>query len=447
MSEPIPGRTGALSRPIDPRAETGARVLAEPPALGGRIKERPEDFFVEEIPLFEPSGDGEHIFVALEKIRLSTSETLDLLSAHFGVHKRDIGFAGMKDKRAVTRQTFSIHAPFEDPEKARALRDDRIRVLWVDRHDEKLRRGQLAGNRFAIRIRGVDASAAPRAWAALRELERRGVPNRFGPQRFGARMNNHEIGRRLALNDLPGAIDHIVAPYQKGRRLADHDARERFAAGDLRGALKAMPRQSRAERQVLQGLLESGSPEEAIDWVSETQRRFWLSALQSAIFNRVLDDRIREGTFDRLVPGDLALRHTADRGRREPVRIDAESLADPDLGDRLASFELSPSGPMWGPGMARASGPVDEAEVRALEEMGLTPADLERYDAIHGDDLIRGSRRELRIPLTEATVEGGADEHGPYVLCAFRLPSGSFATVVMDEIMSPAEQTAQEATP
>jgi tRNA pseudouridine13 synthase len=318
--------------------------------------------------------------------------------------------------------------------------------MWVDRHDEKLRRGQLAGNRFAIRVRGVDASAAPRALKALRELERRGAPNRFGPQRFGARGNNHEVGRRLLAGDAAGAVEHALLPYEGGPDLADHEARRRCAEGDWAGAVKSFPRASRAERRLAEALAEGATPEEALDWVDETQRRFWLSAAQSAIFNRVLDQRVRDQTFDRVLEGDLALRHSPDRSSREPVAIDAEELADPTLSERIARFDLSPSGPMWGPGMTEAQGAVGELERAALAEMDLAPEDLDRFDALHGSDLIRGARRELRVPVTEATVEGGVDEHGPYVLCAFALPSGAFATVVMDEIMSPAGGTPETAS-
>jgi len=436
---PIP----LLASPSDPCAATGARVLTEPPAIGGRIKERPEDFFVEEIPLAEPSGTGAFLHVFLEKTGMSTSETVDLLAQKLGVSRGDISYAGMKDKQAVTRQVLSIEAPLIDPARVRELEDDRLRVLWADRHPEKLKRGQLAGNRFAIKIRGVDASAAPAAYRALRELERRGVPNRFGVQRFGARRNNHEVGARLLLGDAEGAIAHIVAPYDGvGEHLADAGARARFAAGDLRGALKEFPRASRAERRVVEALLDGAGPRDALDWIDETQHRFWLSAVQSAVFNHVLEARVRDQTFDVLLEGDIALRHTRDRTRRDPLAVDAEVLADPDLPRRLEEFELSPTGPMWGPGMVRAAGAVGDAEAAALRAVGLTLGDLERYDAVHGDDLIRGSRRELRVPVREATVEGGADEIGPYVLCAFTLPSGAFATVVMDEIMRPAEGAA-----
>ncbi len=424
-----------LAPPSDPCAHSRARVLPEAPAIGGVIKERAEDFFVEEIPLGEPRGTGEYLHICLEKIGMSTTETVDLLSSHFGVARGDISYAGMKDKQAITRQTLSVHGAMLDPGKAESIRDERVRVMWTDRHDEPLRRGKLAGNRFAIKVRGVEATAALAAHKALSELERRGVPNRFGVQRFGARRNNHEVGRRLLVGDYEGAIEHMVSPYEGGERLADHRARELFALGDLAGALKTMPRQSRAERRVIEGLVDGASPEEAIDWIDETQRRFWMSAVQSAVFNHVLEARVRDQTFDTLVEGDVALRHTRDRSGREPAPVDAELLADPSLEARLRTFELSPSGPMWGPGMARASGAVDGAETRALAALGLTLADLERYDAIHGDDLIRGSRRELRVPVTETTVEGGVDEHGSYVLCAFALPSGAFATVVMDEIM------------
>src|SRR5688572_25811525 len=124
--------------------------------VGGRIKERPEDFAVTEIPLYEPSGQGEHVYCEIQKVNLTTFDAVNRIAAALNVHPKAIGFAGMKDAKAVTRQTLSIHGTA--PEAVQNLKVDGVGVLWVDRHLNKIRLGHLKGNRFVIKIRGVNAT-------------------------------------------------------------------------------------------------------------------------------------------------------------------------------------------------------------------------------------------------------------------------------------------------
>ncbi len=123
------------------------------PGVGGVIKQRPEDFFVQEIPLYEPSGQGEHVYCEIQKTGLTTFDAVHQLSRALNVHPRDIGYAGMKDARAVTRQTLSIFGTTEDA--LRAVQIPNLSVLWATRHDNKLRLGHLSANRFALKIRNV----------------------------------------------------------------------------------------------------------------------------------------------------------------------------------------------------------------------------------------------------------------------------------------------------
>ncbi len=231
-------------RPID--APVYATQTVE--GIGGRLRERPEDFIVEELPLYEPCGEGEHLYLFVEKREMDTPELVDLLSEHFGVRRSAVGVAGRKDRHAVSRQHASVHLPGKAEDDFGSLPDERVAVLWTDRHTNKLRTGHLAGNRFNVRIRGVEMSGAVRAGRALRELAARGVPNLFGPQRFGAQRDNHRAGRDLLL-------------------------------GRLR---RRMPRE---------------------------KRRFMLNAMQSAVFNDVLLRRIEEGSWCELIEGDLAFVH------------------------------------------------------------------------------------------------------------------------------------------
>lgn len=332
--------------------------------IGGTLRERPEDFIVEELPLYEPCGEGEHLYLFIEKREMDTTELVDLLADHFGVRRSAVGVAGRKDRHAVSRQHASVHLPGKHEDDFGSLPDERVAVLWTDRHTNKLRTGHLEGNRFNLRIRDVEMSGAVRAGNVLRELSSHGVPNLFGPQRFGAQRDNHREGRDLLL-------------------------------GRLR---RRMPRE---------------------------KRRFMLNAMQSAMFNDVLFDRLDHGSWRTLLEGDLAFVHG-------PGAVFGVEEATEELKQRIDSFEISPSGPMWGTEMMRARGDVGAMELGALSAAGLSEEDL--ASSKHAE-LVPGLRRPLRVPLKDPDVEGGIDEHGGYVRVAFDLPGGAYATSVLREIM------------
>ncbi|MFM1872115.1 MAG: hypothetical protein RL398_1537 [Planctomycetota bacterium] len=237
----------------------------------GRYKTLPEDFVVEEIPAYVPSGSGDHVWLWIEKRGLSTIRLLEELGGMLDRDEREFGIAGLKDAQAVSRQWVSIE--HVDPRACEGLRGDGFAVLAVSRHGNKLRMGHLRGNRFVVTLRGATADDLPRAQQNLAELGRRGVPNYFGEQRFGKRGAN----------------------LQKGLDVLAGDAR-RFAA--------KMPRR-------VFGLV--------------------LSAVQSEIFNRVIKARL--ATLDRLLPGDLAYLHKngavfpVDDPAREQPRADAFELS------------------------------------------------------------------------------------------------------------------------
>src|SRR6056297_1521751 len=120
------------------------------PGISGVLKQREDDFLVDELPLYPPSGEGEHLMLFVEKHGLSTSYMIGVLARHFGVRESDIGYAGLKDKTAITRQHVTVHVPGKRMEDFPDLRDDRVRILWAEMHDRKMRRGHLAGNGFSI---------------------------------------------------------------------------------------------------------------------------------------------------------------------------------------------------------------------------------------------------------------------------------------------------------
>ena len=408
-----------------------ARYLtADLPPLGGRIKQRPEDFLVDEQPLYQPCGSGEHIYILVEKRGLSTLRAARILAAHFGVHVSAVGHAGLKDKLAITRQVFSIHAPGKTADDFPMLLHDRLHILWADVHTNKLRAGHLAGNRFSIKIRAVEPGRARQAAQAMDLLARSGVPNRIGEQRFGYTLRNHLVGRAMILGDDAGVLDALLAPagdMPDGQR----EARDLYARGRYEAALNTFFHESRTERRVLGVLMRGGSPSKAVRAIERTEEEFFLAAFQSAAFNAVLDRRLVDGTLGTLAEGDLAFKHD----NRAVFAVDGATMG-PTLDTRLARFEISPSGPMWGPGMIRAAGPVDAAEVAALEALGVRVEDLASFDERRPKRFV-GTRRPLRVPITDPDVEGGVDEFGSYVRVAFDLPRGAFATTVLREIMKP----------
>jgi tRNA pseudouridine13 synthase len=416
------------------RAAAPCYITSDVPPVGGRLKERPEDFLVEELPLYQPSGQGEHLYLFIEKRGMATMSMVGQVARHFGVRIGDVGYAGLKDKHAVTRQMVSVPLGGRREDQFGALAHPRMTVLWTARHGNKLRRGHLAGNRFVVRIRGVDPSLAVRAHRVLRRLERDGAPNRLGEQRFGALGNNHEVGRAVLLGEWRRALDLMLGPSDRSPASCA-EARAWYARGDYARARAAFPARFHTERRALAALEKGTGPKRAVAAIGHMQRRYYLTAFQSAVFNAVLDGRLRDGALSSLRAGDLAWKHE----NGAVFAVGAAEAAAPEMRDRLARLEISPSGPMWGPGMTRAAGDVDRTEVAALEATGVTLERLAAYGASAGGrgDL-EGARRPLRVPLRYADVEGGIDEHGPYIRCAFELPRGAFATAVMQEVMKAA---------
>ena len=367
--------------------------------IGGTIKNRAEDFFVQEQPLYEPSGEGEHVYVEIQKIGITTFEAIHRLARALRVHQKDIGYAGLKDAHAVTRQVFSIAGTSEPAVMNAFLRD--MTVQWAARHRNKLRLGHLAGNRFAVKIRDVKPTDVIKLRPVLSDLGRRGMPNYFGEQRFGRNGNNHLLGAALIAGN-----DETVL---------------RLLLGTAFDTNELPPGQHGLEHRVLQRLIKTQNPAAAVGAVDEKIRRLWVSALQSSVFNEVVTARI--GSLDRLMDGDMAYIHENGACFRV-VSADVEQ-------SRCASFEISPTGPMPGGRMDWPEGRPLEIERDAMSHVGVTP---EMFDTGRRIDA-RGARRPLRVRPTDTSLEGGVDEHGSYITVAFNLPAGAYATVLLRELM------------
>lgn len=330
-------------------------------APGPALRACPEDFVVEEIPLYEPSGEGGHTFVWVEKRLRNTEEVARALARAANVAPRDVGYAGRKDRVAVTRQWFSV--PGLDPDQARAVELPGLRVLDARRHAHKLRTGQLRGNRFEIAVREVDAAMAGQARERLADAACRGLPNRFGDQRFG----------------------------RDGRNVTD--ALELLRGGGRRG-------RARPDRR---------------------EMRFAVSALQAAVFNEAL--RRRTAAIDALEPGDVAVVHASGG-----LFIVDDAAGE---GPRALRGEVSATGPIFGTRTLAPSGAPAVREREALAACGLDPD--EAIPRLRGLRL-RGSRRPVRVLPSDASA---AWEEGVLRL-RFTLPAGSYATVVVEELLAAA---------
>jgi len=338
-------------------------LTADLPGIAGRIKAVPEDFEVEEVAAYEPSGGGDFLYLWVEKRDMGAEYFARQVARRLGIPPGEVGTAGLKDRRAVTRQMVSVPAACAD--RVGALDGDGIRVLRVSRHGNKLKPGHLHGNRFRILVRDADPAAPERLGPILRRLGDEGLPNYYGPQRFGRDGETVLLGLSLLRDELP--------PVVGGRR------------PNLR---------------------------------SPFLRKLALSAAQSALFNHYLARRLADGLLRRVLPGDVMARwpfgglFVAEDVSREQERFDRR--------------ETVHAGPMFGRKTFAAAREAAAREEATLADAGLTRA------AFHGfGKLLAGTRRHSLVYLDR--LEAMPEPEG--VRLTFTLPAGSYATVLLREVM------------
>jgi tRNA pseudouridine13 synthase len=384
------------------------------PGIGGRLKVEPEDFFVEEIPLYQPSGQGQHIYVEIEKRGLSTDAAKRIIARALNISPHAIGYAGLKDAQAVTRQTFSINNV--RPEAVKALNLPNIKTLQVNRHQNKLKVGHLAGNRFVIGVREVTKDALPIAETILEILAEKGVPNFFGKQRFGNRANTHRLGEMLIRKNISEFVAEYLGRPRPQEAESAQAARQLVDEGLWAEALAQWPDTLSDERRVLAAIVQAdGQLDVAFQWLDKKSKRFFVSAFQSQLFNELLAGRLN--SLDQLQKGDVAYIH----GKGAAFIVKDATLEQP----RADRFEISPSGPLFGPKVLLAEGEPGQREQAILATRGLTKDDF-RVPGLK----IRGARRPYRFKIKDAKTWW---EDGLWI--SFELPPGAYATTVMAEIM------------
>ena len=210
------------------------------------FKQTPRDFVVEEIPLYEFSGEGEHLILFVRKKGLSTSEMIGQIARYLGIKNKEIGYAGLKDKHAMTKQYISLHKKYE--EALENFNFDGIKILSRTYHNNKIRIGHLRGNRFYIKLKKVNPTSAAKIDEALKSIDKNGMPNFFGYQRFGNDGDNHILGEKLAKGEArernPRVKKLLINAYQShlfnlwlSRRLEINSLVSSFSVDELESLL------------------------------------------------------------------------------------------------------------------------------------------------------------------------------------------------------------------
>ena len=226
------------------------------PGVGGVFRSEPSDFYVEELPLLSLKKKGAYCHFLIEKRGLTTAEAVEAIAHAMGRRNRDVGYAGLKDTHAVTRQWISMERVA--PDRVRRLKLRHIKILEWGRHDQPIKVGCLKGNRFRIRIRQVNCpmeEALERTRAILSVLSQRGMPNAFGPQRFGNRGNSHELGKAIVLGQKEAFLDLFLGDPRPEDSPSEHRVRSLYSRGQFNKALKACPGYLSSTRRVLSTLV------------------------------------------------------------------------------------------------------------------------------------------------------------------------------------------------
>ncbi|WP_049998350.1 tRNA pseudouridine(13) synthase TruD [Halococcus sediminicola] len=431
--------------------------ISESDGTGGRLRARPSDFRVCELETqgFEPldvdTDAYPHLVFRATLENWDTNDFVSTLSGRLEMSRERIDWAGTKDKRAVSTQLFSVRAESD------ALDNVELRGATIDpvgRAGRGLRFGDLAGNAFGIVVRDADTEPVEGITAALRSFGGNGgdasgdgdivgVPNYFGQQRFGSyRPVTHEVGLAVVRGDWRDAVLAYVGRPHESEPDATREARafvdrEAAAAGtaDWAAALDGYPKQLGFERSMLHRLVENGGESSsdfraALETVPSNLQRLFVNAAQSYVFNRILSARLDNGLpFHRAIAGDVVC--FADSEAPNGL-----ALPDPDRSQRVSENQVATvnrhaergrafvTAPLVGTETALADGQPGDIERAILDEEGIDPSMFDLPGEFHST----GTRRAILL-TTELSIEDD-----PLTL-DFRLPKGSYATVLLREYL------------
>ena len=312
----IPARAFIISVIIMLNANT---YVTSQKGIGGTIRNQYEDFYVEEIPDIIPNGEGPNIYIWIEKLGRTTLDVVLDISRDLHISRKRMGFAGMKDKKALTRQWICI-ANMDSDDQMQQVKDLDIYktdFLKIVRGRKKLRMGQLKGNKFKILIKDIDdvEESASIANEVLSELQSTGVPNYFGWQRFGKpRTNTHLVGKALIENDLEKAVGTYIGHPSQEEHEENQMARQAYDDGNLEESLNLMGKGMRYEKMMIRELIKDSrkgeltekSYKNALYALPKPLQRMFVHAYQSYLFNEAVSNRVAMG-IDKYIEGDIII--------------------------------------------------------------------------------------------------------------------------------------------
>lgn len=440
MDKPVP--------PIEERRLGLELYLTSSPPLGGKLKKRPEDFIVNEIsrpPPDDPTGDYQ--IARIKVYNWETNRLIRALSKKLGISRRAIGFAGTKDKRALTTQLFSFKMS-EDKLRDLDLKD--VFVLDSYRSNRDLDLGDLHGNNFRITIKDIGKTGEEIEGIMKADMEEvvriNGYPNYFGIQRFGTvRPITHTVGLEILKGNYEEAVlTYIGNPYPMEREDA-REARERIEKDlDFKEALDYYPSFYLFERSIIHHLHKNeGDWKGAIDQLPLNLKMMFIHAYQSYVFNKILSERMRrEIPIDRPIPGDIVL--TLDKNslpdRHNYIRVNKNNLVN--ITELCEKKKAYVSAVLPGNESEFASGEMGAIERKISSKDDIIP---DNYDIneIRGIKS-KGIRREIKSTVFDlkwrlkeniAGVEKKSDYCGWDVEMDFSLYRGCYATTFLREIM------------
>ena len=402
--------------------------------IGGTIRNQYEDFYVEEIPEVIPTGEGPNIYIWIEKLGRTTLDVVLDIARDLHIDRKRMGFAGMKDKKALTRQWICI-ANMDSEEQfnqVKALEGTIYKTdfLKVVRGRKKLRMGQLKGNKFKILIKDLDdiAQSAETANEVLKQLEVTGVPNYFGWQRFGKpRTNTHLVGEALIANDLEEAVRRYIGNPTEEESKENQLARQAYDDGNLEESLELMGKGMRYEKMMIRELIRDSKKGEltdrsymnALHALPKPLQRMFVHAYQSYLFNEAVSNRVAMG-INKYIEGDIVI-DNEERIVRDKSPEEFQELID--------DFQANPTCPLYGTKVPYAGGEVGKMEENVLNKYNLTKEDFEVPKMPRLGS--HGLRRSMRFQVWDTSATPQDDG----VLCEFSINKGSYATAVLREIM------------
>lgn len=327
------------------------------------FKSKTADFIVRETLSFEPDGEGTHAYLYIEKINTNTEWLARQLARFVGVEAKEIGYAGLKDRNAITSQWFSInleiieHQPDWD-----ALQLDGVKILKKTLHRKKLKRGSIKYNQFEIVLRDAVDTSAEELTQRIKKIQLSGVPNYFAQQRFGHGYNNLIRGAR----------------WFNGK----HKIKKR------------------ADKSML------------------------LSAARSMVFNQMLSQRIDKTGWDELINGDIMMLSGSHS-------IFSATVIDDEISHRFHQGDIHPTAALWGRGILKSENQLLALEQNVADSLQNWCAGLEQQG-------LKQERRAARLfpeKLSVHFAEDSATNCLPKITLTFSLPSGSYATAVLREII------------